>query len=208
MIGWLGGTLRARDADGRLLLEVNGVGYLVSVPLSVGAQTEVGQRLELWVHTHVREDDLALYGFEDEVMLQTFRALTAVSGVGPKVALGVLSQTPPPELAAAVADADVARLSRAKGVGKRLAERLAVELKGKLDFVPAAIVAVKAAPKAARSSPIDRLMDDLRSALGNLGYRPKEVEPAVSQIKDEVASMKPMPDFSELVKKALALLRK
>lgn len=213
MIGWLTGALRARDAEGRLLLEVNGVGYLVSVPLSVGAQTGLGERLELWVHTHVREDEIALFGFEDEVMLQTFRALTAISGVGPKVALGVLSQTPPSELAAAVAEGDVARLSKAKGVGKRLAERLSVELKGKLEFVPvAAIEATRPAAKAARSSPIDRLMEDLKSALGNLGYRPKEVEAAVAQIKDglraEGGAKSPAPDFSELVKAALALLRK
>lgn len=206
MIGWLGGTLKARDAEGRLILEVGGVGYLVSVPLSVGGQTGLGERLELWVHTHVREDEIALFGFEDEVMLQTFRALTAISGVGPKVALGVLSQTPPSELAAAVADQDFARLSKAKGVGKRLAERLAVELKGKLDFVPVAAVATKPGPKVGRSTPADRLADDLKSALGNLGYRPKEVEAVLAQLKDEVADKGA--DLSELVRKALAILRK
>lgn len=206
MIGWLGGTLKARDAEGRLILDVGGVGYLVSVPLSVGGQTGLGERLELWVHTHVREDEIALFGFEDEVALQTFRALTAVSGVGPKVALGVLSQTPPSELAAAVADQDLARLSKAKGVGKRLAERLAVELKGKLDFVPVAVVEAKPGPKLARTTPADRLSDDLKSALGNLGYRPKEVEAVLAQLKDDVAQKNA--DLSELVRKALAILRK
>lgn len=206
MIGWLGGTLKARDAEGRLILEVGGVGYLVSVPLSVGGQTGLGERLELWIHTHVREDEIALFGFEDEVALQTFRALTAVSGVGPKVALGVLSQTPPAELAAAVADQDLARLSKAKGVGKRLAERLAVELKGKLDFVPVAVVEAKPGPKVGRTTPADRLADDLKSALGNLGYRPKEVEAVLAQLKDEVSQKNA--DLSELVRKALAILRK
>lgn len=206
MIGWLGGTLKARDAEGRLILEVGGVGYLVSVPLSVGGQTGLGERLELWIHTHVREDEIALFGFEDEVALQTFRALTAVSGVGPKVALGVLSQTPPAELAAAVAEQDLARLSKAKGVGKRLAERLAVELKGKLDFVPVAVVEAKPGPKVGRTTPADRLADDLKSALGNLGYRPKEVEAVLAQLKDEVSQKNA--DLSELVRKALAILRK
>lgn len=206
MIGWLGGTLKARDAEGRLILDVGGVGYLVSVPLSVGGQTGLGERLELWVHTHVREDELSLFGFEDEVALQTFRALTAVSGVGPKVALGVLSQTPPSELAAAVADQDLARLSKAKGVGKRLAERLAVELKGKLDFVPVAVVEAKPGPKVGRSTPADRLADDLKSALGNLGYRPKEVEAVLAQLKDDLGQK--AADLSELVRKALAILRK
>lgn len=208
MIGWLGGKLKARDAEGKLLLEVQGVGYAVSVPLSVGGQTELGQVLELWVHTHVREDDLALFGFEDEVQLQTFRALIAVSGVGPKVALGVLSQTPPSELAAAVAEADIARLSRAKGVGKRLAERLAMELKGKLDFVPASAPteAKKATVKAGRKTPVERVWDDLRSALANLEYRPKEIDAALAQVQDELAGTPP--EFSSALRKALGILRK
>ncbi len=209
MIGWLGGRLKARDADGKLLIEVQGVGYAVAVPLSVGGQVELGQVLELWVHTHVREDDLALFGFEDEVQLQTFRALIAVSGVGPKVALGVLSQTPPSELAAAVAEADIARLSRAKGVGKRLAERLAVELKGKLDFVPAAAPSSetkKAAVKAGRKTPAERVWDDLKSALANLEYRPKEIDAALAQVQGELAGE--APEFASALRKALGILRK
>ncbi len=208
MIGWLSGKLKHRDPDGRLILDVHGVGYLVSVPLSVGAQTELGSSLELWIHTHVREDDLALFGFEDEVQLQTFRALTDVSGVGPKVALGVLSQTPPSELAAAVAEQDIARLSKAKGVGKRLAERLAVELKGKLDFVPVSTIAAsgsKPTKTVGRKSPKDRVIDDFRSALGNLGYRPKEVDAVLLELGDEVHEST---DFSALVRRALSILKK
>jgi len=209
MIGWLGGRLKARDTEGKLLIEVQGVGYAVAVPLSVGGQVELGQVLELWVHTHVREDDLALFGFEDEVQLQTFRALIAVSGVGPKVALGVLSQTPPSELAAAVAEADIARLSRAKGVGKRLAERLAVELKGKLDFVPAAAPSSetkKATAKAGRKTPAERVWDDLKSALANLEYRPKEIDAALAQVQGELAGE--APEFAAALRKALGILRK
>jgi Holliday junction DNA helicase RuvA len=206
MIGWLGGTLKARDAEGRLLLAVQGVGYSVSVPLTVGAQHELGATLEVWVHTHVREDELALFGFEDEVQLQTFRALIAVSGVGPKVALGMLSQATPGELAAAVAEGDVARLSRAKGVGKRLAERLAVELKGKLDFVPVVAGEAKLRPKAARKSPKERVWDDLKSALANLQYRPKEIEQALAQVRTESGDA--TPDFGDALKQALAILRK
>jgi Holliday junction DNA helicase RuvA len=205
MIGWLGGRLKARDAEGRLLVEVQGVGYSVAVPLAVGAQIEAGQPLELWVHTHVREDELALFGFEDEVQLQTFRALIAVSGVGPKVALGVLSQTPPPELAAAVAEGDVARLTRAKGVGKRLAERLAVELKGKLDFVPVLPREPKTAVKAAKKTPAERVWEDLRSALANLQYRPKEIDAALAQVRGEGAEV---PEFDASLRKALGILRK
>ncbi len=206
MIGWLSGKLKMRDADGRLVIDVQGVGYIVSVPLTVGAQTELGQPLELWIHTHVREDDIALFGFEDDVQLQTFRALTAVSGVGPKVALGVLSQTPPSELAAAVSEGDVARLSRAKGVGKRLAERLSLELKGKLDFVPMVAAQAKATPKiSSRKTPAERVWDDLRSALANLQYRPKEVDAALQQLRDEQDGL---PDFDASLRKALGILRK
>jgi len=205
MIGWLGGTLKARDAEGRLVVEVGGVGYLVSVPLSVAADLPLGAPLELWIHTHVREDDLALFGFEDEVALQTFRALTAISGVGPKVALAVLGQTPPAELSSAVLAGDIARLSRAKGVGKRLAERLAVELKGKLDFVPAAPAAAPTPTRPGKKTPSERLWDDLRSALGNLQYRPKEVEAALQQIKADLGDA---PDFDAALRKALGLLRK
>jgi len=207
MIGWLAGKLKARDADGRLIIDVQGIGYVVAVPLSVGAQVEVGHALELWVHTNVREDDIALFGFEDEIQLKTFRALIAVSGVGPKVALGVLSQTPPSELAAAVAEADIARLSRAKGVGKRLAERLAVELKGKLDFVPvAALEPKKATPKVGRKTPVERVWDDLRSALANLEYRPKEIDAALAQVLEELDDAPP--EFASALRKALSILRK
>jgi len=208
MIGWLAGKLKVRDADGRLIIDVQGVGYVVSVPLSVGAQAEFGQALELWVHTSVREDDIALFGFEDEIQLQTFRALIAISGVGPKVALGVLSQTPPAELAAAVADADIARLSRAKGVGKRLAERLAVELKGKLDFVPAVVLAEprKATTKSGRKTPAERVWDDLRSALANLEYRSKEIDAVIAQVLEELDGEPP--EFSATLRKALSILRK
>jgi len=206
MIGWLGGRLKARDADGRLLVEVQGVGYSVAVPLQVGAQVEVGQPLELWVHTHVREDELALFGFEDEVQLQTFRALIAISGVGPKVALGVLSQAPPGELAAAVALGDIARLSKSKGVGKRLAERLAVELKGNRAFVPAAPTEAKAAPRASRKTPAERVWEDLKSALANLQYRPKEIDQALAQVREELPEG--LPEFDAALRKVLGILRK
>lgn len=206
MIGWLGGRLKARDAEGRLLVEVQGVGYSVSVPATVGAQHELGEELEVWIHTHVREDELSLYGFEDEIQLQTFRALLAVSGVGPKVALAMLSQAAPAELAAAVAAGDIAHLSRAKGVGKRLAARLAVELKGKLDFVPATGAETKASTRTGRRSPQERVWDDLKSALSNLQFRPKEIEHALAEVAAEAGDESP--EFDAALRRALAILRK
>jgi len=204
MIGWLKGALRGRDADGRVVVDVGGVGYVVAVPLSVLGQAELGDTVELHVHTHVREDEIALFGFEDDVQIQTFRALLAVSGVGPKVALGLLGALSPGELAAAVVAQDVARLSKAKGIGKRLAERLAVELKGKLEFVPAALTpAPMVAKKPAKAAP--RGIDDLRSALVHLEFRPKEVEAALAEVREAYPDGA---DFDTLLRRALALLRK
>ncbi|MFO0744692.1 MAG: Holliday junction branch migration protein RuvA [Myxococcota bacterium] len=199
------GAFRGRDFDGRVILDVGGVGYVLSVPLAVCGQAESGQVVELHVHTHVREDDIALFGFEDELQIQTFRALLQVSGVGPKVAIAILGALTPGELAGAVAAQDVARLSKAKGVGKRLAERLAVDLKGKLDFVPT--TAIPAAPTSAkRVAKVPKTMDDLRSALVHLEYRPKEVDAALAEVRDAFPDGEA--DFDTMLRRALALLRK
>ena len=105
MIGWLRGNYRGRDADGRVIVDVGGVGYILSVPLAVLAQAELGQAVELFVHTNVREDDIALFGFETETELLTFKALITVSGVGPKVAIGVLGALTPGENRVEITDA-------------------------------------------------------------------------------------------------------
>lgn len=209
MIGWLRGAYRGRDPDGRVILDVGGVGYVVAVPLAVLGQAVVGEVAELHVHTHVREDEIALFGFEDEVQVQTFRALLGVSGVGPKVAIGILGALSPSELAGAVEGGDIARLSKAKGVGKRLAERLAVDLKGKLEFVPAAAQMIGTATvvpgrKAAGKTP--KSLDDLRSALVHLEYRPKEVEAALAEVREAFPDGDG--DFDTMLRRALALLRK
>jgi len=205
MIGWLKGAYRGRDPDGRAVIDVGGVGYVVSVPLAVLAQAEPAQGVELFVHTHVREDEIALFGFDDEVGVQTFRALLHVSGVAPKVAIAILGALTPGELAAAVGAQDVARLALAKGVGKRLAERLAVELKGKLEFVPAGQGGAAAIVPAKKHAKVDKSLDDLRSALVHLEFRPKEVEAALADVRESVPEGA---DFDTMLRRALALLRK
>jgi len=152
----------------------------------------------------VREDDIALFGFEDELQVQTFRALIQVSGVGPKVAVAILGSLTPGELAHAVGEGDVARLAKAKGVGKRLAERLAVDLKGKLDFVPAA-TPIAGATVAKKTPKVPKTVDDLRSALVHLEYRPKEIDQALAELRE---SLPADTDFDTLLRRALALLRK
>lgn len=206
MIGWMRGLYRGRDFDGRVILDVGGVGYVLSVPLAVAGQAEVGDALELHVHTHVREDEIALFGFEDEIQIQTFRALIQVSGVGPKVAIAILGALAPGELSSAVSAGDVGRLSKAKGVGKRLAERLAVDLKGKLDFVPASALPTPA-PSSKKATKPGKVLDDLRSALVHLEYRPKEVDAALAEVEGAFPDAQST-DFDAMLRRALSLLRK
>jgi Holliday junction DNA helicase RuvA len=201
MIAWLRGVLRARAED-RVIVDVGGVGYQLHVPIGVAAQAALGDEVTLHVHTHVREDALALFGFEDTAQLQAFNALLGVSGVGPKLAVAILGALSPGALAAAVAGADVARLKAAPGVGKRLAERLAMELKGKLDALPDALAAtgVTRVPPVPTTGP----WRDLKSALANLQYRPKEVDGVVEQLHREL----PDGEFDELLRGALRLLKR
>ncbi len=199
MIGWLKGKLRARRDDA-LLVDVGGVGYLVQVPLSVAADKALGAEVELHVHTQVREDLLALFGFETMEQLATFETLISVSGVGPKLAVGILGAITPGGLAAAIETADHARLKALPGVGKRLAERLPVELKGKLDVAPEAIGAAATAP----APRVGGVWRDLRSALENLQYRPKEVDAALAQLGQEL----PDAEFDALLRAALNLLKR
>ena len=120
MIAWLRGRLRAHDDEGRVVIDVGGVGYAVTVPVGVLGQAALGDVVELHVHTNVREDQIALFGFEDEAQHKAFLALIQVSKVGPKLAVNVLSGVSPATLAAAVEQEDIATLTRVSGVGRRL----------------------------------------------------------------------------------------
>ncbi len=162
--------LRGRVADkqpNRLIVDVAGVGYDVQVPLSTFyVSADVGGEMALRVHTHVREDQLSLYGFATDLELAMFERLIAVSGIGPKLALAVLSGIEPRELAGAIQRNDLARLTSIPGVGKKTAERICVELR---DRIPKTI-------EAAAASPADALRDDLVSALLNLGYHRQAID--------------------------------
>ena len=132
MIGWLSGKVVQAIPD-RLILDVGGVGYQVAIPLSTYYEiqkADVGAAIRLYIHTHVREDALALYGFWSEREKELFERLIAVSGIGPRLAQVVLSGMAPDELIAALAAGDVAKLVRIPGVGKKTAERMVVELRG------------------------------------------------------------------------------
>lgn len=158
-----------------VILDVSGVGYEVHVPLSTFyGLGDVGAEVTLRVHTHVREDVLSLFGFATALEQRIFERLIAVSGIGPRLALAVLSGIEPPDLVRAVRGGDVARLTAIPGVGKKTAERIALELKDRLPPV----VEADAAPGAASPSPGD-LRQDVLSALLNLGYHRPLAERAV-----------------------------
>ena len=174
MIAALRGRLMEKH-PARLIVDVGGVGYDVQVPLSTyGSVGDVGGDVVLRVHTHVREEQIALFGFLTALEQQIFERLISVNGIGPKVALAVLSGIETAELIRAVRQHDVARLTAIPGVGKKTAERIGLELK---DRLPAASSDVVAAP----SSPRDQVKDDLLSALLNLGYQRNVAEKAIEK---------------------------
>jgi Holliday junction DNA helicase RuvA len=158
----------------RVVLDVGGVGYDVAVPLSTFyGLGEPGSDIALRVHTHVREDALALYGFSTALELDLFNRLISISGIGPKLALAVLSGIEPPDLVSAIERGDLARLTAIPGVGKKTSERIVLELK---DRLPRAHVAEAADGVAV---PGTGSRDDLLSALMNLGYHRPLAEKAV-----------------------------
>lgn len=165
MIAHLRGRLAEKE-PGRLVLDVGGVGYEVQVPLPTFSDVgEPGANVSLRIHTHVREDTLALFGFASRLELDLFERLIGVNGVGPKLALAVLSGIEPRELVQAVRRGEHARLNAVPGVGRKTAERIGLELKDKL---PAPGPEEAGAPGAGTDGD---LRGDVLSALVNLGYQ-------------------------------------
>jgi Holliday junction DNA helicase RuvA len=198
MIAHLRGRLLEKHPN-RVILDVQGVGYEAHVPLSTFYEMpDAGAEVALRIHTHVREDALALYGFATRLELQLFERLISVSGIGPKLALAVLSGIEPDELITAVKTSDVARLTAIPGVGKKTAERIGLELKDKL----AAFVPAQDAPSGAGTG--DSLKDDVLSALINLGYHRPLAERALE------AALRAATDgsFEKTLKQALRELAK
>jgi Holliday junction DNA helicase RuvA len=174
MIAWLRGRLLEKHPN-RLIVDVGGVGYDVQVPLSTFYDlAEPGTDVTLRVHTHVREDVIALYGFGSALELDLFDRLLAVNGVGPKLALATLSGIEPTDLVKAIRTADIARLSSIPGIGKKTAERISLELKDKL---PATLPGAGPAPPVPADG--DDLRTDVLSALVNLGYQRAAAEKAI-----------------------------
>jgi Holliday junction DNA helicase RuvA len=176
VIGSLRGTVLERTPAGEALLEVGGVGYRVLVPVGALAQLEPGSAAFVFTHLHVREDAMVLYGFPTRDERDTFEILVATTGVGPKLALAMLSVHSPRSLRRALVDDDLAALTLVPGVGKRTAQRLLVELKTRLD-VPDLDLTDGVTVPTARA--------EVRDALAGLGYGPDEVRDVVAQLSDD-----------------------
>jgi Holliday junction DNA helicase RuvA len=186
------------EPDGAIVLDVQGVGYELLTPVgALGRARTEGGEVEFFVHTHVREDALDLFGFPNELERRVFRLLLGIPNVGPKTAIGVLSSLSVEELARAVATSDLGRLGKVPGIGRKTAERLVLELKDKLGEVEAE--GRTAGPGAPATGTRGRLV----SALTNMGYRPSEAEKAVASLGQRVDSA----PLAELLKAALAELR-
>jgi Holliday junction DNA helicase RuvA len=192
MIGYLQGHL-LRTTPERLLLDVQGVGYEVHIPLSTYYEIErraAGERVALFIHTQVREDDISLFGFWTEREKLLFERLIAVSGIGPRLARVVLSGMAPDDLLTAIAGGDVGRLSTIPGVGKKTAERMVLELKDKMRELAAEL------PERTAAVPADQ---DVVSALVNLGYKSTLAERAVAEVRRE----RPEAAFNDLLRASL-----
>ena len=194
MIGFLRGRIFEKHPN-KVIVDVQGVGYEVFVPLSTYYDLgETGDDAALRIYTHVREEALQLYGFLTELEKQLFERLIAISGIGPRLAIAVLSGMETRDLLASVQRGDVARLTSIPGVGKKTAERIVLELKDKL-----AQLAPPVAREAAVASPGDQVRGNLMSALQNLGYQRAHAEKAV----EAVLASAPDTGFEPALKAAL-----
>lgn len=200
MIAWLRGTVIDKELD-RVVIEAGGVGYAVSVTAAaIRAVPAAGAEARLHIYTHATQDGgMQLFGFADADERRVFEALLSVQGVGPKVAVAILSGLPISELVKAISSADVARLTQIRGVGRKIAERLAVELREKIGAVALGAPRDRGGPSLG-AAPAGRL-GEVYAALGSLGYRPAEIEPVLPTLD----ATRPAAD---LVKDALAALRR
>ena len=203
MIAFLRGEVLEADGESAVL-DVAGVGYQVLVSASTAAALSMrsaGSTTQLYVHTHfVKDEPLRLYGFAETSERTLFQTLISVQGVGPRVALAILAGIEAVELVRAIATGDVGRLTQVKGVGRKTAERLALELREKILTLPVGrTVAMEPAP--AKSKPLRGPLGDVVGALTQLGYKQGEIEPLLDRLD-------PARPVADLVREALGALRR
>ena len=170
MIGWLSGTVRDLDPAGLVIVDVSGIGYEVSLSLQTLCKLKVGEKAELSIHTYVREDQITLFGFANSSERALFRKLTSVSGIGARMGLNLMSGMSTEDLIRAIENADDVAITRTPGIGKKTAQRLILELQGKLNA-------------AAGGATVSNSNDDVRSALVNLGYKPVQIDAALKKVE-------------------------
>ena len=227
MIEHLSGIVLSRLPHS-IILDVNGVGYGIEMPLSALCEAPApGEKLRVWIDTYVREDALKLYGFMTFDDRQAFIMLRSVSGIGPKIALAVLSTLDAPLLRSTIIQNRLQTLESIPGIGRRTAERMVLELKPKMEKMSFATPGLAEKAKNLRSgagsaksaagddfdletsknNPADQMMFDLRSALENLGYKDKEISPVINNVvrhhQDQAQTM----DFQSLLRTALKSMR-
>lgn len=196
MIGWLNGQIVDKHQPGKLVIDVNGVGYDVETSLNTFFQIDNQNKVVgLHIHTIVREDALLLYGFLDKEERSLFRALIKVNGVGPKLAMTILSSISPNEFIQCIQQENAALLTKLPGIGKKTAERLVVEMRDSMKHFSSSSsdLSVKPATKM-------RSQDEAISALEALGYKPQEATKAVNKIDDGAKSCE------QLIREALQVL--
>lgn len=210
MIAYLKGRILRALPTG-VILDVQGTGYELSLSLrGIANLAPEGSDQQFWVYTRVREDEISLYGFESIEERQTFTVLMQVNGVGPKVGLAILSYLSLGALLRSVESDEPEALYPVPGIGKRTAEKIMVELKGRLDRFPSLLPETSGTESRAAKTAVSRissgwgvsLESDIVSALENLGFKEKEISPVLRALKEDYAGE----DFSNLVKKALRLI--
>ena len=196
MISLVNGVVRSIGSE-KIVVEVGGVGLAVSVTSQTGSQLNIGVPVQLFTTLIVREDALTLFGFLDEESRSTFELVQTVTGIGPKVALAIMGSHSPQTLAAAIAQEDIAAIEKVPGIGRKGAQRMILELKGKItDFGNA--------PRSSHHQPVWR--EQLTSALVSLGFSAKDSDAAINSVVAEYAENGVEPtelELSELLKQAL-----
>ncbi len=200
MIALLTGKIAYKSPD-HLILDVNGVGYRIMIPFSTYYELPDNGAATLHIHTSVREDAIQLYGFRTRTEKSFFQMLISVSGIGPKLARDILSNIQPPQLAAALMQADLHKLSTIPGIGKKTAERLVLELKDKVAKLDNS--GISAAEAVGRTLPEAGLLDDVNSALLNLGYKETQIRKVLGELDCAAAAT-----LESLLKQALKILMK
>jgi len=199
MIAWLSGRLRHKATD-HLIIDVAGVGYQVSVPLSTyNSISDDGEDVSLHIYTHLREDSLSLFGFLTEAEKNMFMLLLGVSGIGPKLALAILSSLSVQDLSHAILASDESRLFSIPGIGKKTAARMVLELKDKMKLIMP-MISVPLSDAAIASDNIE----DVISALVNLGYKKPHAEETVRKIRH----VRPGLAVEDQIREALSMLMK